>query len=107
MAPKIAVLETDVLDTAKKVRDGIEAAGADAVKLASFLENHSTEITDLAALAGPGAANATAVGLSLANLAINAVKKSGSAASANGISITLDSETEASVRALITALEKL
>lgn len=104
---EVAKLETDVLNAAKKVKDGIEAAGNDAVKLASFVETHSTEITSLAALAGPGAANATGVGLTLLNLAITAVKKNASAASANGLSITLDSAAEASVKAVITALEKL
>jgi hypothetical protein len=103
---KLALLETDVLNTAKTVRDGIEAAGADAVKLASFLETHSTEITSLAALAGPGTAGATAAGLGLLNTVINAVKDAGTAAVGNGLSVSFDAAAITEVKAVITALEK-
>lgn len=104
---KLATLETDLLDAAGKVKAGIEAAGADAVKLASFIENNSAEITGLASLAGPGASSATAVGLSLLNTAITAVKGADSAAVANGLSVSLDAATVADIKAVIAAIEKV
>lgn len=104
---KIAVLETDALNIAKDIKEGIEAAGTDAVKLASFLENNSGKITALAALAGPAAAGATNVGLGLLNLAITAVKGAGAAAGANGVSISLDAAAQAEVKAVIAAIEKV
>lgn len=104
---KIAVLETDALNYAKDVRDGIEAAGADAVKLATFLQNNSTKITALASLAGPEAAAVVALGTTLSNLAITAVKGAAAAAKANGVSVTLDSTVVAQVEAAIAAIEKI
>lgn len=104
---KIAVLDTDALDIAKKIKAGIEAAGDDAVKLASFVESNSTEITSLAALAGPGASGVTSLGLTLVNLAINAVKGADAAATANGVNVSLDATAVANVKAVIAAIEKI
>lgn len=104
---KVAILETDLLNVAKKIKAGLESAEGDAVKLATFLENNEPEIASLAALAGPGAAAATAVGSNLLNLAINAVKGSGDAASANGLSVSLDSAAVAEIKAVIAAIEKI
>ena len=103
----LAKLETDVINVAAKVRAGIEDAGSDAVKLAAWLGNNSAEITALASLAGPGAATVSAVGLSLVNLAINAVKSMGAAAGSSGLSVTLDQDTVNAVKALIAAIEKI
>jgi hypothetical protein len=104
---KFAVLETDLLNIAAKVKAGLEAAEGDAVKVASFLENNQTEITALAGLAGPSSAAATTVGLSLLNTAITAVKGAGDAASANGLSVSLDSAAIAEIKAVIAAIEKI
>jgi len=104
---KIATLETAVLSVAKKVKDGIEAAGADAVKLATFLQSHQTEITSLASLAGPEAAAVTSAGAGLLNLAITAVKNTNAAAQANGINVNLDAAAIAEVKAVIAAIEKI
>jgi hypothetical protein len=104
---KVAILESDVLSIASKVKAGLEAAEGDAVKLASFLENNSTLITALSTLAGPGAAAATSTGLGLLNTAIVAVKGAGDVASANGLSISLDSAAVAEVKAVIAAIEKI
>jgi hypothetical protein len=103
----VAKLETDVLNIASKVKAGLEAAEGDAVKVAAFLEQNSTEINALAALAGPGASKATAVGLSLLNTAITAVKGAGDAGSANGLSVSFDSAAIADVKAVIAAIEKV
>ena len=104
---KVATLETDALNIAKKLKAGLEAAEGDAVKLASFLETNGPEITALAGLAGAGAAGATSAGLGLLNLAIAAVKGAGEAASANGVSVSLDSAAVAEVKAVIAAIEKI
>lgn len=104
---KIATLETDLLNIAKKIKAGLEAAEGDAVKVASFVENNSAEITSLASLAGPGAAAATTTALGVLNTVIAAVKGAGDAASANGLSVSFDSAAIAEVKAVITALEKL
>jgi hypothetical protein len=103
----IATLEGDVVNIAKKIKAGLEAAEGDAVKVASFVETNSTEITALAGLAGTGATTATGAGLNLLNLAINAVKGAGDAASANGLTVSLDAATVADIKAVIAAIEKL
>jgi hypothetical protein len=104
---KIAILETKLISIAKKFKAGLEAAEGDAVKLASFVESNQTEITALATLAGPGASAATGVGLGLLNTVITAVKGAGDAASANGLSVSLDSSAVAEVKAVIAAIEKI
>lgn len=104
---KIATLETDLLNIAKKVKAGLEAAEGDAVKVASFMENNSSEIAALAGLAGPAAAGATNVALGLLNIVIAAVKNAGEAAAANGLSVSLDSATITEVKAVIAAIEKI
>lgn len=100
-------LETDIVDVAKKIKAGLEAAEGDAVKVAAFVQNNSTEITGLAALAGAPAANVTNLGLGILSQVIAAVKGAGDAASANGLSVSLDSSVIAEVKAVIAALEKL
>jgi hypothetical protein len=101
----VATLETDVLKIAKTIKAGLEAAEGDAVKVASFVENNSTEITALAALAGPGASTVTNVALGLLNTVITAVKGAGDAASTNGLSVSLDAAAIAEVKAVIKAIE--
>jgi hypothetical protein len=103
----IAKLETELLNIAKDVKAGLEAAGEDAIKLASFLEANSSKITALASLAGPQAAAVTTTGISLVNLAITAVKDAGASAAANGVNVKLDSAAVADVKAVIAAIEKI
>lgn len=100
-----ATLETDIVNVAKKVKAGLEAAEGDAVKVASFLQSNSSEITALAGLAGSG--SFATVGLSLVTLAINAVKSAGEAGAQNGLSVSLDSAVIAEVKSLIAAIEKI
>jgi hypothetical protein len=104
---KIAILETKALAYAKDIKDGIEAAGEDAVKLATFMQNNQAKIVALASLAGPEAAAVTSAGTGLLNLAITAVKGAGDAASANGVNVSLDAAAVAEVKAAITAVEKI
>jgi hypothetical protein len=104
---KVATLETDVLDIAKKVKEGLAAAEGDAVKVASFIENNQSEITALASLGGAGTAAVTNVALGLLNTVITAVKGAGAAGAANGLSVSLDAATIADVKSVIAAIEKL
>ena len=104
---KIATLESGVLDIVKKIKAGLEAAEGDAVKVASFVENNSTEITALASLGGAGTSTVTNVALWLLNTVITAVKGAGSAGSSNGLSVSLDAAAIADVKAVIAAIEKL
>lgn len=104
---KIAVLETDALNIAKEIRAGIEDAGADAVKLATFLQANSSKITALASLAGPDAAAVTAAATGVLNLAITAVKGTSAAAKANGVNVQLDQSAVSAVEAAIAAIEKI
>jgi hypothetical protein len=104
---KIATLESDVLDVAAKIKAGIEAAGNDAVKLATFMQNNQTLIAGLASLAGPEAAAVTSAATGLLNLAITAVKGAGAAAGANGVNLSLDAAAVADVKAAIAAIEKV
>ncbi len=103
----LSKLETDIVNVAKKIKAGIEDAGDDAVKMAAWLQNNSTEVTALAGLAGPQAASVATVGLNLVNLAVNAVKTAGTAASTNGLSVTLDQDVVNDVKSLIAAIEKI
>lgn len=100
-------LETKIIDIAKDLRAGIEEAGDDAVKVAAWVQKNSAQIQLLASLGGPEAASVSATGLALTSLAVNAVKNAGSAASANGVSVTLDQATIAAVEKLIAAIEKI
>lgn len=104
---KVAQLETDVLDIASKIKSGLEAAAGDAVKVASFVETNSTEITALASLAGGGASTVTNTALGVLNTVITAVKGAGTAAANNGLSVSFDAAAIAEVKAVIAAIEKL
>lgn len=104
---KAAALETEVVDIAKKVKAGLIDAEGDAVKVASFIENHASEITALAGLAGGGAATVTNVALGVLNTVITAVKGAGQAAGANGLSVSFDAAAIAEVKAVIAAIEKV
>jgi len=104
---KIAELKTDALNIAKKIKNGIEAAEGDAVKLAAFVENNTPEITALASLAGGGATAVTSTALAVLNTVIAAVKGAGDAASANGLNVSFDQAAIAEVKAVIAAIEKI
>lgn len=99
--------ETNLLNFAKKVKAGIEEAGDDALKLASFLSTNSAEVTGLASLAGPAGASVSATATTVLGLVTTAVKSAGDAASQNGLSVSFDAETIAAVKAVIAAIEKI
>jgi hypothetical protein len=103
----VASLESNIVNFAKKVKGGLEAAGEDALKVATFLSTNSTEITGLASLAGPTGTAVAGVSTAVLGQVINAVKAAGDAGSANGLSVTLDASVIADVKAVITAIEKI
>jgi hypothetical protein len=100
-------LESNVIAFAKKIKAGIEDAGEDALKLAGFLASNSVEIQGLASLAGPVGAKIASVGTSVLGKVIQAVQDAGDAASANGLTVSLDQSVIADVKAVIAAIEKV
>ena len=100
-------LESNLVSFATKVKDGVEAAGADALKLAAYLSQHQTEIAGLAALAGPTGSAVATVASSLFTVIANAVETAGDAASANGLNVNLDAALIADVKAAIAAVKSL
>ena len=100
-------IESDLVAFGDKVKADIELAAGDAVKLASYLSTHSTEITGLASLAGPtGTAVATAAS-SVLSAAVTAVETLGDAATANGLNVNFDQATIAAVKAAIAAIKAI
>ena len=103
----IASIESGIVAIAKKIKAGIEIAGEDALKIAGFLQANQAEITGLAALAGSKTSNVVATGQTVLGEVITAVKSAGDAASANGLSVSLNASVIAEVKAIIKDLEAL
>jgi len=103
----IASIESGIVAIAKKIKAGIEIAGEDALKIAGFLQANQAEITGLAALAGSKTSNVVATGQTVLGEVITAVKGAGDAASANGLSVSLNASVIAEVKAIIKDLEAL
>jgi hypothetical protein len=105
MTSEISKIESDIVNVAKKIQTGIEAAGEDALKVTSFLQKNSVEITKLAALAGKQGANVETVGVNLISQVAAAIKAGGTAAGASGLSVTFDAAVIADVKSLVEAIE--
>jgi hypothetical protein len=103
----IASIESGIIAVAKKIKAGIELAGEDALKVAGFLQSNQAEITALANLAGSKTSNVVATGQTVLGAVISAVKGASDAASANGLSVSLDATVIAAVKAVIKDLEAL
>lgn len=103
----LSSIESGIVNVAKKIKAGLETAGEDALKLAGFLQANQAEITGLAALAGSKTSNVVATGQTVLGEVISAVKSAGDAASANGLSVSLNAEVIAAVKAVIKDLEAL
>ena len=99
--------ESSILAFGKKIKSGIETAGEDAVKVATFLEQNAVEITGLAGLAGSKSVSVTNTATSVLGKVIAAVEAAGESAGANGLSVSLDAETIAAVKAVIAAFKAL
>lgn len=107
MTTTVAKIESGIVDVAKKIKAGIEDAGEDAVKLASFVQNNATEIEGLAALAGKKGTTVSTVALNLFTQVAAAVKAAGTAAGSNGLAVSFDAAVIADVKAVIADLESL
>jgi hypothetical protein len=100
-------IESSLVAFGEKVKADIELAGGDALKLASFLSSHQTEITGLASLAGAKGTAVAAAASAVFSAAANAVESAGSAAAANGLSVTLDQATITAVQAAVAAVKSI
>jgi hypothetical protein len=103
----LTTFEKDLLGVAEKVKNGVEAAAADAGKVLAWVTNEAPTIAGLASLAGPSGSTIASLGLKLIGLAGTAIEGAGSAAGANGVSVTLDQEVIADVKALIAAVKSI
>jgi hypothetical protein len=100
-------IESDLVAFGDKVKSDIELAAGDALKLASYLSSHSTEITGLAALAGPTGTAVAAASTSVFSAVANAVETLGDAATANGLNVNFDQATIAAVKAAVAAIKAI
>jgi hypothetical protein len=100
-------LKTNIVKYAEDLKKGIEDAGSDALKVASFLSAHASEISGLAALTGPTGSSVAAVATTVLGKVVQAIEDAGSSASSNGLSVSLDAQTIADVKAVVAAIEKL
>ena len=103
----VASFESNVVNFAKKVKAGLETAGEDALKVASFLSTNATEISGLASLAGPTGTSVATVATSVLGQVVTAVQDAGDAASTNGLTVSFDAQVIADIKAVIAALEKI
>lgn len=103
----LSKIEGDIVGVAKKVKDGIEDAGEDALKLANFVQKNSTEIAALAGLAGSKGSNVETVSMSVLSQVIAAVKDAGAAAGASALNVSFDQTVIADVKALIKDIESI
>jgi hypothetical protein len=87
------------------IKGGIEVAATDAEKALAFLNAHKATIVGLAGLAGPLASTITSNALSLYDNVAASVQAAGVAASANGVNVTLDQATIASILADIASVK--
>jgi hypothetical protein len=100
-------LESGIVAIAKKIKEGFQVAEGDAIKLANFLQQNQATISGLAAIAGSKTSNVAATSEAVLSEVITAVKASGDAAAANGLSVPLTSAAVAAVKTLIKDLEAL
>lgn len=100
-------LETNLVDFAKKIKDGIVDAGEDALKVAVFLATNQAEINGLASLTGSTGSKITSTASNLLSQVAAAVEAAGSAAGASGLNVALDAVVIADVRSIIADLKKI
>jgi hypothetical protein len=98
------------------VEHALAAAAQDVVKTAKFVEtsvlpvlkqaqaNQST-IESITSLVSPQAANIERAGFAVLGVIINAIDAAGSAASANGLNVSLDAQLVADVKAIAAAVK--
>jgi hypothetical protein len=100
-------IESNLVAFAEKVKGGIEIAGSDAVKLATWLANNQTEISGLAGLAGANGTKVASTASSVLTAVAKAVADAGDSASSNGLTVNLDAAVIADVKAVISILKQI
>lgn len=87
------------------IKGDVELAATDAEKALAFVTTNKALLTGLAGLAGTKAQSITSNALGLYGTIAASVQAAGEAASANGLSVTLDAATIANVKADMAAVE--
>jgi hypothetical protein len=103
----LTAFEQDVVNIAKKAKSELEAVGEDAGKVLTWVATNGSQISGLAALAGPSGASIATIGLKLIGLAGAALQAEGEAASANQVSIPLDTTVKNDILALFAAVKSI
>ena len=98
MEHALAVAAQDVVKTAKFVETSVLPA------LKTAQANEAT-IESITSLVSPSAANIERAGFAVLGVIINAIDAAGSAASANGLNVTLDAQLVADVKAIAAAVK--
>lgn len=96
---------TQFVKIGDEVKNGIELAATDTAKAAEWLVKNKAVLVGLASLAGPAASTITQNALSLYDTVAASVESAGVAASANGVSVTLDQATLQAILADIAAVK--
>ena len=98
------------------VEHALATAASDTVKVAKFVETsvlpvlksaqaNESMIESVTALISPSAANIERAGFAVLGVVINALDAAGSAASANGLNVTLDAQLVADIKAIAAAVK--
>jgi thiamine pyrophosphokinase len=98
-------LMSDFVKAGDVIKKDIELAATDAEKALAFVNAHKSTIIGLASLGGPLAGTITTNALNLYDTVADSVQAAGVAASANGVSVTLDQATLQSILADIAAVK--
>jgi ferritin-like metal-binding protein YciE len=95
----------DLVWFAKKVRTGIITAASDAPTILSDIQKNEAVIEGITAAVAPGAAAVEQTAFSALGVIAQGVEDAGSAATANGLSLTLDQKIIADVKAILPFLK--
>ena len=97
---------TWLLNIGKAVKNGILKVGGAEPKVAAAISAVAPTVEAVSNLLVPGSGTFEQHLLDVWGVAANAVKAAGDAASANGVSVTLDAELVASIKAILPAVEQ-
>lgn len=102
----IANAARDLVKVGRVVRSALEKVGTDAPKLVQDVAADLAAIEALTNLVAPGAAAVEATAFNVFGVIAVAVETAGDAASANGLSVTLDKTLIADIKLAIAAIKK-
>lgn len=100
---KLGTLVSDFKKGATDVKDFLVKAGSEAPKIVADVLADESKIAPVVEQFIPGSAAVITLGNNLLDLVAQAVEDAGSAAGANGLSVTLDKTTVAAVQTVIAA----